>query len=606
MPTSTTTNTPVTRSLIQSLAGRASGPDLRWCLVWCLALVVALAVRSYVAEPGRLANAFGDPDDAVRLYQIRTWMAGAGWFDLVLPRLGGGEPLQSHWSRLIDMPVALLIRLFSLLLSHDSAELAARVIWPTLLLASLVMFIARETHRRAGRTAFWLTLALVATTPLAIVQFQIGRIDHHNAMILCTTAGLILLLRALEAPGAGRAAGALLGIGLTVGLEAIGLAAAGLAAAVLVATLMPVARAGVRTAAAWLASTLAIGFVLSVPPERWLDMRCDALSLNLLLLVGTNAIGIVAVDRFAGGAGTMTRLALLAAAAVGGALLYAIAEPRCLAGPFGMVDPAIKPIWLDGVREGFNIASFFGVQPGMAAGYAVMMVAAALFAIVALRRERSPTAFLQVMLVVLAGAYGCIYVKLMPYALWLAIFVIAREAARLPAMFGQPERTVRLGAVILANQSTAMAVATILLPLLAVGGSATAEGPMAAQSAGCDGRAEIRTLASLPTGLFVADIDLGALIAIDTKHSVFAAPYHRLDRQIIAADAILSGSSQTAAAALGAVGARYAAVCGGASATAAPQTFRAAMKSGAMVPGLERVALPRAAGGLIVYRLATR
>ena len=63
-----------------------------------------------------LANWLGDTDDAVRLVTVRELLGGAPWFDTTLPRIGAPEPLVSHWSRLIDAPLAVLMLLFRPLL----------------------------------------------------------------------------------------------------------------------------------------------------------------------------------------------------------------------------------------------------------------------------------------------------------------------------------------------------------------------------------------------------------------------------------------------------------------------------------------------------------
>ena len=56
---------------------------------------------------------------------------------------------------------------------------------------------------------------------MALVQFRPGRIDHHNAQILCAVAGLMFLVRSLEEERVGWIAGALIGLGLAIGYEAI-------------------------------------------------------------------------------------------------------------------------------------------------------------------------------------------------------------------------------------------------------------------------------------------------------------------------------------------------------------------------------------------------
>ncbi|WP_204270762.1 hypothetical protein, partial [Escherichia coli] len=81
-----------------------------------------------------LPDLLGDTDDAVRLVQVREWLAGKSWFDLHTDRLGMADGLVSHWSRLIDVGVGGLITLFGWFVPADQAELAARAVWPLLLL----------------------------------------------------------------------------------------------------------------------------------------------------------------------------------------------------------------------------------------------------------------------------------------------------------------------------------------------------------------------------------------------------------------------------------------------------------------------------------------
>src|ERR1700752_4875323 len=49
-------------------------------------------------------------DDAMRLVDVRDFLAGQSWFDLTQHRLSPPEGVAMHWSRLIDLPLAMLIR----------------------------------------------------------------------------------------------------------------------------------------------------------------------------------------------------------------------------------------------------------------------------------------------------------------------------------------------------------------------------------------------------------------------------------------------------------------------------------------------------------------
>ena len=133
-----TTSTTIWQSLTQS----------RWA--WCL-LIVAIYVFPTISDGFASLNAnLGDTDDAVRLLQVRAWMDGAGWFNTTLPKIGGATPLVSHWSRLIDVPIALLITLFSFAMPIDAAETAARFLWPTLVLLGFLRVLVHEADIREG------------------------------------------------------------------------------------------------------------------------------------------------------------------------------------------------------------------------------------------------------------------------------------------------------------------------------------------------------------------------------------------------------------------------------------------------------------------------
>lgn len=49
-------------------------------------------------------------DDAMRLVEVRDLLAGQNWFDLTQYRLNSPNGVVTHWSRLIDLPLAVLIQ----------------------------------------------------------------------------------------------------------------------------------------------------------------------------------------------------------------------------------------------------------------------------------------------------------------------------------------------------------------------------------------------------------------------------------------------------------------------------------------------------------------
>ena len=65
---------------------------------------------------------FHDTDDAMRLVQVRDWLAGQPWFDMTATRFDPPQGVFMHWSRIVDVPLALMIRFFELFAAPETAE----------------------------------------------------------------------------------------------------------------------------------------------------------------------------------------------------------------------------------------------------------------------------------------------------------------------------------------------------------------------------------------------------------------------------------------------------------------------------------------------------
>src|SRR5262245_57481523 len=84
-----------------------------------LLLLWAVTVGSYLLA-GRGLDL--STDDAMRLVQVRDLLGGQAWFDLTQYRLSPPDGVVMHWSRLIDLPIAILIRAGELILSPAMAQ----------------------------------------------------------------------------------------------------------------------------------------------------------------------------------------------------------------------------------------------------------------------------------------------------------------------------------------------------------------------------------------------------------------------------------------------------------------------------------------------------
>src|SRR5215467_4071610 len=85
--------------------------------VWLLTTAALALSFGFTPIFDRLAT-----DDAMRLVEVRDLLAGQSWFDLVQHRLAPPDGVNMHWSRLIDLPIAVLIRAGETVLAPIDAE----------------------------------------------------------------------------------------------------------------------------------------------------------------------------------------------------------------------------------------------------------------------------------------------------------------------------------------------------------------------------------------------------------------------------------------------------------------------------------------------------
>jgi hypothetical protein len=152
-------------------------------LTW-LAVASVLLVQHWPETGERLR----DTDDAMRLVELRAWLAGSnllgGWFDLREPRLNPPLGYETHWSRLIDAGLAGLLLLFERFAAPVAAERLMRTVWPLLWLLPTIAGMVGIAWRIAGREAALVALLLALVGTPAYQQFIPGRIDHHNVQIV--------------------------------------------------------------------------------------------------------------------------------------------------------------------------------------------------------------------------------------------------------------------------------------------------------------------------------------------------------------------------------------------------------------------------------------
>jgi hypothetical protein len=508
----------------------------------CLSVGLEKESLTTLLQTGTLT--FSDPDDALRLAQIRGFLAGGSWFDPVIKSMGDGAGLQSHWSRLIDLPVALMILGAKAFTSMQQAELVARVLWPKLILFVFLAALIRQLTKEAGREAPFILLGLYWLAIHAISQFQLGRIDHHNVQNVCATLALVILTAPSVTGRSALLAGLLAGLGLAIGYEAlpfIGLAA-GLSA---LAALWDRQRQDIAESfAAGLALSITALFLLTISPQKWLVIPCDALGLNIVAGAIIGCLGLLAT-------GMLIRSSPAYGAALaitgGAAILFAwMLEPVCVGGPFAKSDPAIGDLWLNHVAEAHSLLTLAETQWATAVATTISLIACLLLQVRATWRDRTASSILRLILLMALTIVAFRYLKMIPYAQLFGFYCAAVTLSGLAATGTRlsPRAAMMVGVLLISP-----VLPITILSLLSPSAKAQEHGAsqrQATSSKTCWSEQQLAALAALPPARILPQQDLGASIALMQHHHSLAAPYHRLDKETLRAASIFQAPTDQA------------------------------------------------------------
>ena len=577
-------------------------------------LILIWAVAVFSLGLGSGLNSLST-DDAMRLVEVRDFLAGQNWFDLTQYRLNPPDGVETHWSRLIDLPLALMIKSGSLFLKPAIAEQAALALWPSALLLVFLAGVSRLARELAGAIAACLALVFAVLTAPVLQHFRTGAIDHHNAQLTLTIWSLALFARLPPRPRDAAIAGALCALSVAIGAEMV----PAVATLAIIVGLRWVVEGGTCKAitaafAVALASITLILAAATIPPAKYLAVDCDALSIAQTGALGLGGFGLAALTIVPGLNAVGTRLI----AACGLAALLAVAvkwgAPQCLGDPYASLDPRLIKFWLSSIAETRDIASLARDLPGEIPAYFGVPVAGLVLGAVCAVRETGQRRWAWIACV----ATLAVFILLATWELRVAAGANAVGAVLLPAALVQmlPAREGR--ASYFGIPRAAWIVLLLLNPavLLAFGsGAARAFEAKAAPArriinegdAGtCMRPADYAPLAALPRGRVLAFIDAGPFILMETGDAVLAAPYHRNQAGNIAMLDIFLGAPGDAKALLAAHAIAYVAFCPGSPerytyARAAPGGLAAALAADD-VPGFLR-RIPLAGTDLAVYRV---
>ncbi|MGB3336299.1 MAG: hypothetical protein WBA73_03880 [Devosia sp.] len=505
------------------------GPDPRlFALVFAVAVAI-LVVRSLYGRAE--LPFFADTDDAMRMVMVRELLAGQPWYDLTAHRLNTPFGAELHWSRLIDLPLALLVLVFTPLLGSDLAIVAAGFVWPMLLLGALLWLSALLAHRLVGPEGVLPALVLPVLSPAITAEFGPGRVDHHNVVILLTLAVVWSGIEAVRRPRFAVACGLFAATALAIATESLPT----IAAAILVMGLLWVADPGQGRTMRNFGLAFAVGALVHLaifrPPSRWLEAACDVLSpvyvaVALVVAAVFTLVSIVPPPRAA-----WQRLALLGILAIVGMGAVAVLYPQCLKGPYGELDPWLQANWIANIIEArpwfLTITELpaYAVAVGVPALLAAIVVVRRLWSVPGQRAEWAALLLflLCTALVMLSQVRGArlAIMPAMPAAAWLIVMARHRylAAPRLLTILGLVASWLAFSGVVLSLLVTLVVNVVPGRPQQMAEARASKE-PCLLPSAFTD-------LAALPPERIMTPIDLGAHLMLYTQHEVVAAPYHR-------------------------------------------------------------------------------
>ncbi len=508
--------------------------------------------------------ALRDPDDQLRLQQVRDLLAGQSWFDVRQYRVDAASGgLAMHWSRLVDIPIAAIMLLARPVVGAAGAELAALLAVPALTLLVILAISGWMAARVLPRGGLPLALLAMAFAAPVMLQVMPLRIDHHGWQIALCLAAMAAMLDRNERRG-GWILGAVLAAWMAISFEGLPMSAWFVAVLALVALAEEAARARLVATMQALA-VVSAGLFLGTRGLSDLANHCDAIAPVHLAMFGLGAAAISLTHAWR----PHSRIALvagLAAAGTGALALVIAAAPQCTTGSFDMLDPVVRSVWYDNVKEGKTL---FLSPWHLIAQYLLPSILALVVAFkLARSSEGSARRWWASYALVLLGALvlGMAVSRTAAYAAALAALPLGWQfRAWLVGLKRPANPLLRLGE--LAGVAALMFV--VLLPIVPVYAVETLVGlqskarPAAGSTLACKTSEATAAIDALPPGDILAPLDFGPDIVLGSSRGVLATGHHRGAVAMRAVIDAFSGSPEQARAIMQAKQLRYVMVCPG-------------------------------------------
>lgn len=580
--------------------------DRHWralvALVWVITCVVMVNYRWNMIRWFSLP----DTDDNMRMSQVRALLNGQGWYDLRQYKLNPPQGFDMHWSRLVDLPIALLDWGARLFVDGATAERFAAAVAPMLPLGLTLFALALAARRLIAPNAGLLAAGFAVTCCLAALSmFMPMRIDHHNWQLTFLVVGI-----AGVADPQARRGGIVIGLAsaasLTIGLELLPFLVIMGAATVLRWVWQPEDRDRLSAYGLSLAVGCAGGY-LGFASYANAVPRCDVLSpvwLGAMVAAGWLAWLLPQLRRD-------DWRWRLGAAAVGGVALaagFALLAPQCLGRP-EQVSPELYESWLKNINE---FKPLYTKKWDVVIGTLALPIAGVIGAIVATVRARGTKQFAVWAPIALISATSMLLL------LWQARMGAAAQLTAVPgatALTWLVVPPLRRSTSVL-TRTIGVAVVVLLISGLGIqyilsnvpGAKPTARSKAIDRANGrCPTLPAMAPVGKLPAATIFTFVDLGPRLITVTHHKAIAGPYHRNGAAILDVHHAFDGTPANARAIIKRHGATLLMTCPNMSESTvyrarAPKGFYAQLATGVRFDWLEPVPLPKGSP-LLLWRV---
>ncbi|OYY69435.1 MAG: hypothetical protein B7Y00_00100 [Sphingomonadales bacterium 17-56-6] len=467
-----------------------------------------------------------DPDDQLRLVQLRDFLNGQGWFDNRQYRLSPPEGAPMHWSRLIELPLAVLVLLSAPLVGQVQAETVASIVVPLFLFGGIILLLSHIASHIGGPVAGIIAAGMAAISGPLVTQLRPMRIDHHGWQIAMAVLALASLFHA-NARKAGLVLGVALAVWLHISLEAVPMSAAFF----LFLGWQWLTRRDAASRLFWTITSFSLSslvlFLGTQTQGFGASVYCDTVSPPHIWAILAASICMLPGLMFAPRRAALRALIMLSAGAAA-VLVVGLRAPACLTGAFGTLDPLVRAYWYVHVQEGMPIwHQPLGTAAILLAGPVVGLVSSLYLAHKMTGQHRQSLIILSFF--TLCGfILSLLVLRTVSVASAYAIVPAALLVAHVFAQYRQENLPARrilcvVAMLLLASPASWVSSLTDIWRTPQTAHEVHREKRLAA----CESAQSVAALGALPIGQFIAPFDMAPMILARTKHSVLASGHHR-------------------------------------------------------------------------------